>query len=345
MWDKKINYFNPPIIHGNKIIVDEAFYDIQTGASINRVDPITGEKKHWAYTRTYGCNYIIGSENLLSFRSGAAGFYDLSSQGGTGNLGGFKSGCTSNLIAANGVLNAPDYTRTCSCSYQNQTSLSFVYMPNLEYWTNNEIKWSGQPVRQVGINFGAPGDRMADNNTLWLDYPSVGGNSPDIPVAVDFITEDTLLIKQHKTLSQNIEEKKIGFIRTNSFSIKTADHAFVAASALNGAKDISITLSKESMDRSLYTVKLYFAELEEVKASSRTFDVDIQGKQVLKNFNISKAANGVNRLVIKTFEGVQIDKNLRIKLTSANEHILSLVSGIEIIATDIKLRARSSSVN
>ena len=54
-------------------------------------------------------------------------------------------------------------------------------MPQLEYWTNNEIEWNGMPVKQIGINFGAPGDRMADNNTLWLDYPSVGGNSPDIP--------------------------------------------------------------------------------------------------------------------------------------------------------------------
>jgi len=30
------------------------------------------------------------------------------------NLGGFKSGCTPNLIVADGVLNAPDYTRTCT---------------------------------------------------------------------------------------------------------------------------------------------------------------------------------------------------------------------------------------
>ena len=49
--------------------------------------------------------------------------------------------------------------------------------------------------------------------------------------------------------------------------------------------------------------------------------------------------------ILSEIKGVKIDKNLRIKLTSANEHILSLVSGIEIIGTDIKLRARNSSVN
>jgi hypothetical protein len=331
LWDRKIDYYNPPILHGRKIIVDDFAYDIETGESIKRTDPITGEEIPWAYTRTYGCNYIIGSENLLSFRSGAAGFYDLRTQGGTGNLGGFKSGCTSNLIAANGVLNAPDYTRTCSCSYQNQTSLSFVYMPRLEYWTNNEIKWSGKPVKKIGINFGAPGDRMADNNTLWLDYPSVGGKSPDIPIEIKFASEDKASVKQHKTLSNNSNDKKVGYIRTNSFNIDAEDHSYVAASGINGAQEVVITLSKDAIKSSSYTVKLYFAEIEKIKADSRVFNVDVQGKNVLRDFNIAKEAGGVNKLTTKVIEGVVVKDKLTIKLSSASKDILPLLSGIEII--------------
>ncbi len=340
LWDKKFNYYNPPILHGKKIIVDDFAYDIETGEPIQRTDPITGEEVQWTYTRTYGCNYIIGSEHLLSFRSGAAGFYDLNNMGGTGNLGGFKSGCTSNLIAANGVLNAPDYTRTCSCSYQNQTSLSFVYMPRLEYWTNNEIKWNGQPVKQVGLNFGAPGDRMADNNTLWLDYPSVGGNSPDIPVEVTFATADTAYVMQHKTLSSDINDKKVGYIRTNSFNIETENHAYVAASALNGAQEVVVTLARESTNSSSYTVKLYFAEIERVKADSRVFNVDIQGKNVLNDFNIAKEAGGVDKLMTKTIKGVSVKDKLVIKLYSNSADSLPLLSGIEVISDDPKFGAR-----
>ena len=44
---------------------------------------------------------------LLHFQPGI----DLPAQT---NLGGSKSGCTSNLIVADGVLNAPDYIRTCT---------------------------------------------------------------------------------------------------------------------------------------------------------------------------------------------------------------------------------------
>ncbi len=73
-----------------------------------------------------------------------------------GNFGGFKSGCSINLVAADDVLNAPDYTRTCICSYQNQTSLALVHMPDVEIWSFDTITWDGAPIKQVGINFGAP---------------------------------------------------------------------------------------------------------------------------------------------------------------------------------------------
>ena len=76
---------------------------------------------------------------------------------GTGNLGGFRSSCTSNLIPADGVLNAPDYTRTCVCAYQVQTSLAFVHMEDADSWTFNPaaltVFYSMQlPIRQLSAD-------------------------------------------------------------------------------------------------------------------------------------------------------------------------------------------------
>ncbi|WP_339728193.1 PQQ-binding-like beta-propeller repeat protein [uncultured Gimesia sp.] len=192
--NKDRKYTGPCVIHNDLIITSANSYEVSGGA-FNILDgtpytitnPITQQKEELKFSRTYGCNYVIASENLLTFRSGAAGFYDLESQSGTGNFGGFKSSCTSNLVVANGVLNAPDYTRTCSCSYQNQTSLALIHMPEIEVWTNSQLgtdSKSSTTVKQAGINFGAPGDRRAENGTLWLDYPSVGGQSPDLKVSV-----------------------------------------------------------------------------------------------------------------------------------------------------------------
>lgn len=139
----------------------------------------------WRYWKSYGCGSSNASTHLLLFRSGAAGFSDLEHDGGTGNIGGFKSGCTASMIAADGILNAPDYTRTCTCSYQNQTSLGLVHRPEMELWASNQtIEKVDGSIRQLGLNFGAPGDRRAENGTLWLHVPRVAP-SPEVTVLLE----------------------------------------------------------------------------------------------------------------------------------------------------------------
>ncbi|MFC1717422.1 PQQ-binding-like beta-propeller repeat protein [Candidatus Poribacteria bacterium] len=140
LWSESISHRGMCILHNDKIINSKYSYSLLTGEQETRIDPLTGEQVTWSFLRNYGCNQIIASEHLLTFRSTAAGFFDLANDGGTGNFGGFKSSCTSNLVVANGVLNAPDYTRTCSCSYQNQTSLALVHLPEVEIWTDNTLE-------------------------------------------------------------------------------------------------------------------------------------------------------------------------------------------------------------
>lgn len=195
LWQKpEISYAGPCILHDDIVLTTPDGYADSAGA-FNIVDgsphlvrnPLTGKWEPLRITRTYGCNTPIASQNLITFRSGAAGYYDLSGLSGTGNLGGFRAGCTSNLIVANGVLNAPDYTRTCSCGYQNQTSLALIHMPDVEMWTYNRFgvdAADGEAVQRIGINFGAPGDRRAADNMLWLEFPTVGGHSPDVDIEV-----------------------------------------------------------------------------------------------------------------------------------------------------------------
>ena len=176
----------------------------------------------WEYRRAYGCNTAIGAPNILTFRSAAAGYFDLISQSGTGNFGGFRSGCTSNLIPAGGILNAPDYTRTCTCSYQNQSSIALVHMPEVEMWTFNAQGHDGHAVHNLGLNFGAPGDRRDPNGLLWLDYPSVGGGSPDIPLVVSV---------------ENVE-----YPRYHASQIQNGPLPWVSASAIEGNGEIRVQL-------------------------------------------------------------------------------------------------------
>lgn len=316
IWDKSFSYDNPPILHGDLIYTNGESYSLNTGDRVREKDFITGEDVDWSFKREYGCGYVVASEHLLTFRSTAAGFINLDSGEGTSNLGGFKASCSANLIVANGVLNAPDYTRTCQCSYQNQTSLAFINMPWMNYWTTTNYKWSGKPVQKLGLNLNAPGDRVSDNNVLWLDFPSVGGISPEIPVRLDTVNYFT--------------------IRKNAISVKSEKTPWISASAIGGVRSMEITLSSDDLvSEGTYRVNLYFSELENKKPGERVFDVEIQGSTVLNDFDIIGEAGQPDKEVIKTFSGIKAGKTLKINMTPVKGN--TIISGIELIREPLTL--------
>ncbi len=547
LWGIDASLGEPLILHGDTIITNRYAYNLLTGEQEARLDPLTGEERPWVFQRNYGCNYAIASEHLLTFRSAAAGFLDLMRDGGTGNFGGFKSGCTSNLVVANGVLNAPEYTRTCSCSYQNQTSLALVHTPDVEIWTDyfdepsnravesssaaivfsdldGEIKyanksfremfgygdkaeilgksaaellamedeasevlealstkgewtgelvavgkdglrldvrlsarmiaddagfasimasfvdissraiayfdlsgtltyvnssflhltgydddrdvlgkpasefwrsslirelrhkgrWAGEtvvviddgstldinlsgnvvkdktgnpvsvmvsfvditelkrieesmlksggirdyispgnPVKTLGINLGAPGDRRADNGMLWVEYPIVGGPSVKIPVSI--IPKDCRRFSHHSSRIQGDRLK------------------WVVASGIEGVSDITVTLAArpggaDSQEEEQpgqvrpYTVRLYFAEPDETMPGERVFDVALQGRKVLDGLDIVAEAGGANRPVVKEFSGIMVDYDLKVVFVQQKKGKAPLICGIEVVA-------------
>ena len=310
-----ISVAGPCLLHRDSIILQGPALSLLTGEPKMQEHPLTGEPMPWRFTRNYGCNTAVASENLITFRSGAAGYFDMANNGGTGNLGGFKSGCTSNLIVAGGLVNAPEYTRTCTCNYQNQTSLALFHDPGVETWTFNSFDWDGKPIRQVGINLGAPGDRRGDNGTLWMDVPSTGGASPNIPVDVQ--PGNVAFFRNHSLLTEADAEN--------------GEFAWVAASGAIGVTDVTLALTKEAGNERLYTVRLHFAEVENLRPGQRVFGISLQGKELLKDFDVVREAGGVRRAVMQEFKGVKADHQLKITLTPRGDKP-PILCGIEVIA-------------
>jgi outer membrane protein assembly factor BamB len=312
LWHEK-TYLGPAMIHGDTVLQDQGGCDLLSGALKMREDPITGALVPWKWTRGYGCNTPAASEHLLTFRSGAAGYFDLCNDGGTGNFGGFRSSCTNNLIVAGGVLTVPEYTRTCVCAYQNQTSVGLVPMPEAEMWTYFGTKEVKGAVKRLGLAFGAPGDRRADNGTLWLEYPSTGGASPSVTVTAK--PAGVELFRRHPAFIQG-------------------PYNWVAASGFKGVREVTVGLGDTGGPPRRFTVKLVFAETDELKAGQRVFDVQVQGKTVLKGFDIVNEAGAARRSLIKEFPGVQAAGQLVVRLTpSAGAAVRSpILCGIEIIA-------------
>jgi outer membrane protein assembly factor BamB len=312
LWFEK-GYTGPAMIHGDDVLQGQGACDVRTGVLKLRTDPITGRLVPWTWLRNYGCNTPAASEHLLTFRSGAAGYFDLCNDSGTGNFGGFRSSCTNNLIVAGGILTAPEYTRTCTCSYQNQCSVALVPMPEAEMWTfygTQEIKGT---VLRLGLNFGAPGDRRAEDGTLWLEYPSIAGTSPAVKVkTVPALPE---LFRRHP-------------------SQVMGPYPWVTSSGLRKVEEVSVMLGPGAKVSRKYTVRLFFVEPDGAHVGQRLFDVALQGKTVLRNFDIVGEASGPFRSVIKEFTGIAARAALTIRLTGVPgaENRDTILCGMELIA-------------
>ncbi len=311
------DYVGPAMILGDRVIRDRGACDLRTGAPTLHADPLTGKLVEWTWTRNYGCATPLAAEHLLTFRSGAAGFYDLCRDGGTGNIGGFRSGCTNNLIVADGVLSAADYTRQCTCSYQNQSSLALVPMPEAELWTFTGSQKVEGVVRQVGINLGAPGGRRGDNGTLWLEYPPVGGPSPRLAVRT--------------------RAARLHWFRKHVLQVEGDGPAWVTASGACGLEELTVPLAPEAKDSGRprrYTVRLYFLEPDGLPAGRRRFQVALQGQRVLEDLDVSAEAGGPSRGLVKEFRNIQAGNTLTVTLTPDRTAAVaeSVLCGVEVLA-------------
>jgi outer membrane protein assembly factor BamB len=309
LWFEK-SYVGPAMLHGDMILRGQGACDLLTGKPKMRRDPITGELEEWVWSRNYGCNTPAASEHLMTFRSGAAGFFDLCHDGGTGNLGGFRSSCTNNLVVADGVLAAPDYTRTCTCSYQNQCSIALVPMADAEEWTFYGKNKLEKVVQRVGINFGAPGDRRSPTNTLWLEYPSTGGASPAVPVL--------------------LTGAKLEYFRRHQSSV-SGEMPWVGSSGVRGVESVAIKLLPVEIDSRHYTIRLHFAEPDDLNVGDRVFSVTVQGRRALDNFDIVKEAGGAHKTIVKEFRDVRVNDELRLSFRSSTKRP-AILCGVEIVA-------------
>lgn len=276
------------------------------------VNPITGESEPRRYVKSYGCDGGNDYGHLITMRSATPSFYDKGIESGTINISGPRSGCTNSIIPANGVLNLPYFYDGCVCSYPLPTGAALVTMPQtFEQWTAWGPGAIG-PIVRIGINLGAPGDRMTNGGTLFVDHPSVGGPSPEI--AVTTTPEAPRYFYHHAVFNEGGE-----------------GWPWVTNSGAEGLSALQITGLKAGS----FTVRLYFIEPERTEKDARVFNVAIQGKKVLENFDILAEAGGRMSGVVKAFTNVEIDGSCAITFESVEGK--TLLSGLEIVATGLSL--------
>ena len=275
-----------------------------------RINPLTGQIETRLFPKTYGCDGGVDYGSFYTLRSGTAAFYDKTIESGTVFLSGPRSGCTNSIIPSGGVLNVPYFYEGCTCSYPLPTAMSLVAMPErFEQWSTwGEASIEPGSIQRIGLNFGAPGDRMTRDGTLWLDYPAIGGPSPSIHV------ETTGEVKY--------------LYRHSLFMHPEDPFPWVSGSMAVGLNKLIL----KDLKSGNYEVRLYFAPLE--IPGSPTIELSdqriyLQGAPVHNEVKrVEKAEPRVSGIVV-TARNVLIQDQLLLELDSVNDQ--TAISGIELI--------------
>lgn len=267
-----------------------------------RINPLTLEQEPRVFPKSYGCDGGFDYGGIFTFRSGTAAFYDKKVESGTIHISGPRSGCTNSIVPAGGILNVPYFYEGCTCSYPLPMGLALYSMPeDFEQWAT----WGAVPkaaihgkIQRIGINLGAPGDRKTRDGTLWLDFPSVGGPSPEI----DFVTEPA----------------KPEFFHQHSLWMKKGTGwPWVAASGAKGLRSAKLS----GLQNGRYTVKLVFSSPDRLM---HRFDVSVQGRPFTNVQPVEHAAS------TEIFPGIQVTDGT-LHLTLSPREGVTLLSGIEAI--------------
>ena len=266
-----------------------------------RTNPLTGEKEPRVFPKSYGCDGGFDYGNIYTMRSGTAAFYDKRTDSGTINISGPRSGCTSSIIPANGVLNLPYFYKGCTCSYPLPTGLAMYSLPEThEQWTTwgkiESKKLTGK-IQRIGINFGAPADRMTESGTLWVDHPSAGGPSPEISI-------------------ETVPAKPKSYYHHSVWMKGGNGWPWVAASGVEAIESVKVNGLKPGK----YQVNLTFANASETE---RIFDVRVAGRRA--RFVLQTPMIGVT----KSFPNVKSEGSIELQFEPVKG--MTQLSGIEII--------------
>ena len=324
LWSRPLNYMRRPVVMGDTLLIEPRACDVRTGEVKTRVHPLTGNEETWEYVRPgHCCSATSASPNMFFLRGYFMWYYDMERDGGMIPFGGIRPGCWINLIPANGLLLFPEASAGCTCSYPVRSTV--VMQPKTDYkpWSIFIQHGDMTPVRQMAINFGAPGDRRDDDGTVWFCYPHPTGNS-FFRYGVNFRLEEKTLVRDD-------------YFRRNfqGVQIKGTDKPWLYASGCLGLSSCVLPLVGEGEEPGRYTLRLHFVDTDNDAAGQRVFNVKLQGRTVLKNFDIVRDAGGPNVAVVKEFRGIRVKDGLTIELIAKARNPsrtqLPLVNAIEAV--------------
>ncbi len=320
LWSKDANYRHRPIIVGKQVIAEPWSFDVRSGKQQTRIHPLTGKEVPWSIMRPgHHCGMLTASDNLLLFRSGYTGFFDLNADAGTRHFAGHRLGCWINAIPTNGLVVVPEASAGCVCMFSIASTIVMEPREARRPWTLYSGVGATTPVKQMSLNFGAPGDRRDEHGKLWLTYPRTTPNS----------RLETSLDLKLKLETKFAPGGKFFSADGDTTESSSSELNWVVSSGARGLARCSIPLLGKDDPPARYSVRLVFAAPGESGAA--VFDVQMNGKPTLARVNLADEAKAGGNSVILTVKDVPVEQNLEIEFVLKNKSAeLAVLSGIEV---------------
>jgi outer membrane protein assembly factor BamB len=331
-WSRALNYRTRPVIVGDKIILEPQACELKTGKIIMRDHPITGKQVPWEFLRPgHTCGITAASAKGLFYRSACTAFYDLQQDNGVTIFGAYRPGCAISLIPAGGVLLSQEAAAGCTCSYPVRCSLAMIRKPQrAQPWTVYVSPGKLTPVKHFAVNFGAPADRKDGEGTVWFCFPNPNTKSythfPNYGIKLDMKAQ---ILPSMGYFCQDFKGLDIG----------GTDKPWLFTSGCRGMTHCEIPLTDSAAENSaVYTVRLGFNALPDDREGRRVFDIKLQDKVVLEDFDIMATAGKANKAVVKEFKDIEAGNVLTLDLlakpANPNGDQAPIINFIEIIKED-----------
>ncbi len=210
----------------------------------------------------------------------------------------------------------PEATAGCVCQFSIVSTV--VMEPKIEKnsWGILSAVGATTPVKRIGINFGGPGDRKDFSGQEWFGYPR-----PSSRGRLEFVFDiQPQLNSGGGWYSRNAEAVKVA----------SGDKPWLFTSGARGLNRFELPLLGPDDAPSKYTVKLYFANLEENQ--SPPLEVGLQGITVDSGLELPGIANGTAQPVVKVYEHIAVESGLSVELRAAGP---TVISAVEVIREDL----------
>jgi len=329
LWAKTIGYRVRPLIIGDTFHAEPWAFDLKTGKQKTRIHPVTGREEPWLCSRTgHHCGCPAASSHMLFFRSASLAYYDLIRDHGTTRFNTVRPGCWINFIPADGLLLFPEVAAGCMCDFANQGTFVFTNKETPRGWALYSASGSLTPAKHWAINLGAPGDRRSKSGTLWLSHPRPRYQSKKAGLVLGKFNIE-IAGPSRRYSAQHFKRDSIGT------TIEGTDTPWIYTSGYLGLASCTMPLRSQEDGEAKYTVRLFFAELDNDNPGERVFDIKLQGKVVCGDLDIFKEAGGRNMALIKEFRGISVVDDLNIDFTAKvrepAEKQMPLLQAVEVV--------------